>query len=159
VKVDIFIDIIARRIVVPVFFYRINCEKYLQVILGQIFFRVNWRRKSVWLVSARLSYCPHCTYAYAGFVRCLHRQLSVVIFGQHFNLILILVILSSGLVWRAKYVLLSCAYRLCLQSRSSPMDTRASSPRQSDRSVKRTRHVYLVSVLLCAACTSLHQAS
>jgi hypothetical protein len=34
-------------------------------------FRSNRKRKTLWLVSARLSYCPHCTYVYASFVRCL----------------------------------------------------------------------------------------
>jgi hypothetical protein len=30
--------------------------------------RDNRRSKTLWLVSARLGYCPHCTYVYAGFV-------------------------------------------------------------------------------------------
>jgi hypothetical protein len=33
------------------------------------------RRKILWLISARLSYCPHCTYSYAGFVRWLRDRI------------------------------------------------------------------------------------
>jgi hypothetical protein len=36
--------------------------------------RMNRRRNTLWLVSARLSYCPHCMYVFAGFVQCLCGQ-------------------------------------------------------------------------------------
>jgi hypothetical protein len=54
VKVGVWCAVSARRIVGPVFLNeRIHSRAFL--------FRVNRRRKIVWLVSARLSYCPHCT--------------------------------------------------------------------------------------------------
>jgi hypothetical protein len=66
VKVGVWCALSARRTVGPVFFKEtINCDRSFWGIL----FGVNRRRKTLWLNSARLSYCPHCTYVYAGFVQ------------------------------------------------------------------------------------------
>jgi hypothetical protein len=63
VKVGVWYAESARRIVGLVFFNRIiSC------------FQFNRRRKTLWLVSVRLSYCPHCMYVCAGFVHCLREQ-------------------------------------------------------------------------------------
>jgi hypothetical protein len=53
----------------PVFFFikTINCDRYVQIILGQLFSELT-EEERLWLVSARLSYCPYCTHVYAGFV-------------------------------------------------------------------------------------------
>jgi hypothetical protein len=48
----------------------INCVSHSRPLL----FRVNRRRTTLWLLSARLRYSPHCTYMYAGFVLCLRGQ-------------------------------------------------------------------------------------
>jgi hypothetical protein len=51
----------------------INREIYVQVILGQCFPQLT-EEDNLWLVSVRLGYCPHCTYVYACFVRCLRGE-------------------------------------------------------------------------------------
>jgi hypothetical protein len=51
----------------------INCERHVQVILRQ-FFQELTEEETLWLASARLIYCPHCRYVYAGFVRYLRGQ-------------------------------------------------------------------------------------
>jgi hypothetical protein len=51
----------------------INFERYVKAIIGQFFPELT-EEERLWLVSARLSYCPHCTHVYAGFVQCLQGQ-------------------------------------------------------------------------------------
>jgi hypothetical protein len=46
------------------------CTGYSRALLS----RVRRRWMTLWLVSVRLSYCPHCMYIYAGFVRYLQGQ-------------------------------------------------------------------------------------
>jgi hypothetical protein len=46
--------------------------------------------KTEWLVSGKLSYCPHCTMS-------LGLELSAVVLGPHIHLILVLVIFLLGL--------------------------------------------------------------
>jgi hypothetical protein len=61
VSVGVWCDVSARRIVVPVLFNEIiNCDRYVQIILGKFFPELT-EEERLWLVSARLSYCPHCT--------------------------------------------------------------------------------------------------
>jgi hypothetical protein len=73
VKVGVWCAVSAKRIVRPVFFFNetINCETHVQVIPGQFFPDLTEEEKLYGLISARLSYCSHCTYICAGFVRCL----------------------------------------------------------------------------------------
>jgi hypothetical protein len=75
VKVGVCCAVSARRIVAPLFFLNetIKCVRYEQVILGHFCPELTEEGR-LCLVSARLSYCPHCTYIYAGFVRCLWGQ-------------------------------------------------------------------------------------
>jgi hypothetical protein len=71
VKVGVWCALSARRVMGPVFFNEtINCERYIWVIFGHFYSELT-EEDRLWLVSARLSYCPHCTYVYAGIVRCL----------------------------------------------------------------------------------------
>jgi hypothetical protein len=93
VEIGVRCAISARVIVGPVIFNEtINCERYVQVILGQFFpvltveerFYGWFQRDSVTAHSA-----PH---VYVVFVRCLRGRLSAVIFCQHVHPILILVI-------------------------------------------------------------------
>jgi hypothetical protein len=63
-----------------------------------VLFTVNRRRKTVWMVSARLRNCTHCTCIYAGFVSLsdvFEEELAAAVFCQHIQLIIILVIFSS----------------------------------------------------------------
>jgi hypothetical protein len=74
VKVGICCAARSRRIVGPVFFNKtINYKKYVDRS-REILSRVTRRRNTVWLVSAGLSYYPHCMYIYAGFVWSLQEQ-------------------------------------------------------------------------------------
>jgi hypothetical protein len=95
-KVGVWRAVSARRIAGPVFFNEtINCGRYVQGLLGKIFPELT-KRRTLWRVSARLSYCSHCT--------CLCRlcpmssgtDLSAAIFGQHVHPILVLAIFFSG---------------------------------------------------------------
>jgi hypothetical protein len=79
VKVGIWCAVNARRIVVPVFFYEtVNCERYIQIILGHISPELT-EEEMLWPVS-------------------LGTELSVVVFGQHVHLILILEKFPSAVV-------------------------------------------------------------
>jgi hypothetical protein len=66
-KVGVWCTVRARRIVGPVLL-----KKQLQKICTghsrAILSIVKRRRKTLWLVSARLIHCPHHTYVYAGSV-------------------------------------------------------------------------------------------
>jgi hypothetical protein len=85
-----------RRILGPVFFKEtINCKNMYRSFSGNSF-RVNRRRKTEWLVSARLSYCPLCTYVYTKLCAMSSgREISAMVVGQHVHLTLILAIFSS----------------------------------------------------------------
>jgi hypothetical protein len=93
VKVGVWCAVSARRIVVPVSFNKtINCERYVQVILGQFFPELTEEERLYWPVSAKLSYCPPCTYLYMLCLMSSGTKLSAVVFGQHVHLILSFVI-------------------------------------------------------------------
>jgi hypothetical protein len=55
------------------------------------------RKDAVAGFSARLSYCPHCMYIYAGFAQCFWGGIITSGVGQHIDPLL-LVIFSSGVV-------------------------------------------------------------
>jgi hypothetical protein len=60
---------------------------------------VKRRKKTVWLVSARLSNCSHCMSCLCRFyLMFFGTELSAVVFVQHVQPILILVIFSSAVV-------------------------------------------------------------
>jgi hypothetical protein len=61
----------------------ITCEGYAQVILWQLFPELREEERLLWLVSARLSYFPHCTYVYANFDTFRDRNISTDIWQAH----------------------------------------------------------------------------
>jgi hypothetical protein len=76
----------------------INCEGYIQVVLGQSFPELTEEETLLWLVSVTLSYCPHSTYLRRRCPMSSATELSAVVFGQYVHPILILVIFSSEIV-------------------------------------------------------------
>jgi hypothetical protein len=67
VKVGVWCTL-STRIVGPVFLMKqLTVKDNVLVILGQLFSELA-EEESLWLISARLSYCPHSMYVYAGFV-------------------------------------------------------------------------------------------
>jgi hypothetical protein len=100
VKICVWCAISARTIVEPMFFNeKINCERYVQVILRHFFPEIKMKKDSM-AGTARLSYCPHSMYYIcAGFSPVSSgTELSAVVFGQQVHPILVLVIFSSGVV-------------------------------------------------------------
>jgi hypothetical protein len=86
--------LLSARIVGSVYFNEtINCERYVQVILRQVFPELT-EEETLWLVSASLSYWPCCRLC----PRSLGAELTAVVFGQHVHLTLIFVTFSSGVV-------------------------------------------------------------
>jgi hypothetical protein len=101
VKVGVLCAVSVRRIVGPLSFNEtINCEGYIQAILGQSFPELTeeetpycwFQQDSATSHNARISMqarlCPMSSAT----------ELSAVVFGQHVHLILILVFFSSGVV-------------------------------------------------------------
>jgi hypothetical protein len=99
VEVGVWCAASARRIVGPVFFNeKINCVRYVHVIFGQFFSRVNRRTKTMagfsktqLLLTVHIYLCRLCPMSSGT-------ELSAVVFGQHIHSFLILVIFSSGVV-------------------------------------------------------------
>jgi hypothetical protein len=76
-----------------VFNETINCERYVRVIPWLFFSELTEEERLYGWFQQDSATAQHCTYIYAGFVRCLRGQnLSAVIFSQHVHPILILVI-------------------------------------------------------------------
>jgi hypothetical protein len=66
--------------------------------------RVERRRKTVWLISGRLSTCSHCMLCLCRFcLMFLGTELSVAEYDKHVQPTLILVIFCSAVIWRAKF--------------------------------------------------------
>jgi hypothetical protein len=89
---------VSARIIGPMFFNKtINCERFMQVILRQIFTELTeeerlygwFQQDSAAAHTARLSV--------QALSNCLWAQLSAVVYGQHVHLNLILVIFLLGL--------------------------------------------------------------
>jgi hypothetical protein len=75
VKVGVWCAVSARRVVGSALFNEKKMPKIYTGYSRAILSRVNRRRKTLRLVSARLSYCPpHVLYVYAGFALRLRGQ-------------------------------------------------------------------------------------
>jgi hypothetical protein len=98
VKVGAWCASSARRIAGLVFFNEtINCERYVQVILGQFFSELKEEQRLYgWFQQDSATAHTACLCRLCPMS--LGTELSAVIFGQHIHLILIPVIFSPGVV-------------------------------------------------------------
>jgi hypothetical protein len=106
VKVSVWCALSAGRIIGPVFFKEaINCEGYVWVILGQFLPKLpeeerfySWFQTQLLpTLHVHVYLCRFCSVS-SG------RELLAVVFGQPLHPIIILVIISSGVVWGAKFI-------------------------------------------------------
>jgi hypothetical protein len=100
VEVGVWCALSARRFIGPVFLNKtINCERYVQAILGHFFsdFTQEERLYGWFQQDSATAHLVRNVYARLRPVSS-GTKLSAVIFGQHVHLILILVIFSSGAV-------------------------------------------------------------
>jgi transposase len=109
IKIGVWCPVSARRVVVPVFFNEtINCERYVHVILGQFFpelteeerLYMDGFNKTQVLPTLHICLCRL-------YLKSSGTGLSAVVFCQYVHLILILVIFSSGVVWRTKFTVIT----------------------------------------------------
>jgi hypothetical protein len=96
VKVGVWCAVSARKIVEPVFFKEsINCERHVQVILGQFFPQLpEEERLYGWFQQDSATAHTACRLCLMS----SGTELSAVVLDLHIHLILILVIFSSGVV-------------------------------------------------------------
>jgi hypothetical protein len=101
VKVGVWCAVSARRIVGPVMFFNetINCERYVQVILGQLFSELtDEERLYGWFQQdSATAHTARTCMSMQALSDVLGAELSVVVFGQHVHSMLILEFLFLGL--------------------------------------------------------------